>query len=243
MLAGLPLPARPSASVPVPARTISPAGPPGLALDLELDGEATLQLPALPPEGTDIPLPPPRTMPRLKIDVSSGATAPRDAGSASGERQRTTPPARAAHGSVSTGRTLEALGLPSELGLLIRRERSLVLVAAPRGHGKTSTVTTLGDVVDRSAGLHVVVIDELRDAASIDMAISAAESGYLVLATVPAESVAAGLEHIVRRYAEGGLGPVRNRLLDVLTVAIGKRLPPAASEIVVGDALRTLLGA
>jgi len=227
--AGLPL-TTPSAPIPVlPASGSVPL--PGLT-----------PLPGLAPAPeSELPVPPPRSSGnKLRIDVSAMAEPPPSIGrDASGiitlERGPSTPLARDV-------RTLDALGLPSDLGRMVGRERSLVVITAPHGHGKTSTLAALCDVIDRASVAHVITIDELRDRESVDFAITAAETGYLVIATITAPTPAAAIDRIVDHYPGMAHGRVRTRLIGSVGAVICKRLPPTPSEIVTGPALRILLG-
>jgi hypothetical protein len=221
----------PFAGVPV-----TPSPPPTSPLDVgELPGRPPPQAPLDPstssaaPPPIEVPLPPPRRN-KLRIDVSSiddGASVTHDGSSGAIALPR--------------GRALDALGLPGDLGTHLR-ERTLVIVASLRGHGKTSTLDALVDVIDRAGAPHVITIDELRDRESVDFAITAAESGYLVLATITAPNAAASIERIIDHYPGMAHGRVKTRLLGAVGLVIGKRLPPTPSEIIAGAALRALLG-
>jgi len=55
---------------------------------------------------------------------------------------------------------LAELGLPEDLGEVVRSGHGLVLVCGPTGSGKSTTLAALVDVVNRGAFRHVVTIEE-----------------------------------------------------------------------------------
>ncbi|MDX1385057.1 MAG: PilT/PilU family type 4a pilus ATPase, partial [Thermoanaerobaculia bacterium] len=55
---------------------------------------------------------------------------------------------------------LDALGLPQAVGLLADLERGLVLVTGPTGSGKSTTLASLVDRINRSYARHVVTIED-----------------------------------------------------------------------------------
>ncbi|AKV02968.1 Twitching motility protein PilT [Labilithrix luteola] len=56
--------------------------------------------------------------------------------------------------------SLAALGLPEALASLARLHRGLVLVTGPVGHGKTTTVASLVDVLNRESARHILTIED-----------------------------------------------------------------------------------
>lgn len=208
---------------------VADAGPPGLSLD-----------PPGASQAFDVELPPPRPSGnRLKIDVSMPPpiAAPDREGSGIIALQR--------HKSVPlapTARSLEALGLPEDIAETVSRERSLVLITAPQGHGKTSTLAALFDLIDRTLIQNVITIDELRDRESFDLALTAAESGYLVLATLAAATPRAAIDSLLDHYPGMAHGRVKTRMLGALNALIAKRLPPTPTDVITGSGLKILLG-
>ncbi|MDY7227696.1 type IV pilus twitching motility protein PilT [Hyalangium rubrum] len=55
---------------------------------------------------------------------------------------------------------LESLGLPPELAQATRHAQGLVLLTSPAGHGKTSTVAALVDLLNRETKRHVLTLEE-----------------------------------------------------------------------------------
>lgn len=208
------------------------AGPPGLELALNTG----------PSQAFDVELPPPResrpSVNRLRINVSvPPPVAGPDAGSGiiAVPRHKSVPLA-------PNARSLDALGLPSDIATTVARERSLVLITAPEGHGKTSTLAALFDLIDRSWIQNVITIDELRDRESFDLALTAAESGYLVLATLAAASPRAAVDALLDHYPGMAHGRVKTRMLGALNAVIAKRLPPTPTDVITGPGLKSLIG-
>lgn len=92
------------------------------------------------------------------------------------------------------------------------------------------------DVVDFAAGLRdalrqdpdVILIGELRDAETIGLALTAAETGHLVLASLHSGSAASSIERIVDAYPPMRAQQIRVQLADVLRAVVAQRLIPRA---------------
>jgi twitching motility protein PilT len=92
------------------------------------------------------------------------------------------------------------------------------------------------DVRDFATGLRdalredpdILVVGEMRDAETIALALTAAETGHLVLATLHSGSVASAIERIVDAYPPERQGQIRGQLADALRVVVAQRLVPRA---------------
>jgi twitching motility protein PilT len=92
------------------------------------------------------------------------------------------------------------------------------------------------DVRDFSAGLRdalredpdILLIGEMRDAESIGLALTAAETGHLVLASLHSRSAAASVERIVDSYPPERQQQIRMQLADSLRAVVAQRLLPRA---------------
>ncbi len=73
----------------------------------------------------------------------------------------------------------------------------------------------------------VILLGELRDAETIAAALTAAETGHLVLATLHAGSTAGAIDRIVDAMPDAAQRQVRAQLGDVLRVVLGQRLLPS----------------
>ncbi|PYX02350.1 MAG: twitching motility protein [Acidobacteria bacterium] len=98
-----------------------------------------------------------------------------------------------------------------------------------------------------SAAMHqapkVILISELRDHETMEMALEAAETGHLVLSSVNSVSAAKAVERIVNTFATTKQAATRSRLAKVLRYIICRKLVPrtdssgrmAVAEILKGN--------
>jgi twitching motility protein PilT len=92
------------------------------------------------------------------------------------------------------------------------------------------------DVPDFANGLRdalrqdpdVILIGEMRDPESISLALTAAETGHLVLASLHSRSAASAVERIVDAYPPDRATQIRTQLADSLRAVIAQRLLPRA---------------
>jgi twitching motility protein PilT len=92
------------------------------------------------------------------------------------------------------------------------------------------------DVVDFATGLRdalredpdVLLIGEMRDQQSMSLAITAAETGHLVLTSLHARSAAASVERMVDSYPPERQQQIRVQLADALRAVVAQRLIPRA---------------
>ncbi len=75
----------------------------------------------------------------------------------------------------------------------------------------------------------VILVGEMRDAETIEIALKAAETGHLVLSTVHTTDCVRTIGRIVGVFSPEGQHGVRNRLADNLKATISQRLLPHAS--------------
>jgi twitching motility protein PilT len=182
--------------------------------------------------------------------------------------------------------TLESLGLPRELQNTVRHHQGLVVIAGPSGHGKTTTMAALVDLLNasnshhiitiedpveiehqakraivshREVGRHtlsfvsalkaslredpdVIVIGELRDRETVEIALAAAETGHLVLSTVSTPSAVKTIDRLIDMFPPDDQVQVRASISGTLRAVIAQRLLPnvardglvAAIELVTG---------
>ena len=74
----------------------------------------------------------------------------------------------------------------------------------------------------------VIVIGELRDRDTVEMALSAAETGHLVLATMSAPSGAKTIDRLIDLFPPADQAQVRSTLAGALKMVISQRLVPSA---------------
>lgn len=188
---------------------------------------------------------------------------------------------------VTTPPSLEQLGLPAELAVLTRHHQGLAIVSGPSGHGKTTTMAALVDLLNASRPVHiisvedpvevlhprkravvsqrevgthtrsfsaalraalredpdVIVIGELRDRETVEMAMSAAETGHLVIATMSTPSGAKTISRLIDMFPPDDQAQVRATLAGALKIVVSQRLVPradgrglvAAAELITGN--------
>jgi twitching motility protein PilT len=189
--------------------------------------------------------------------------------------------------------TLDELGLPKDLAKVVAHHQGFVVIAGPSGHGKTTTLNALVDLINstkafhiltvedpieiehprkiavvsqREAGRHtksfaaalkaslredpdVIVIGELRDRETVEIALTASETGHLVLATMSTPSAAKTLDRLIDMFPPEEHSQVRASIAGALRAIVAQRLVPAigggvvpAIELVTGVlALATLI--
>lgn len=160
--------------------------------------------------------------------------------------------------------TLDELDLKDMFQAVAQCSDGLILVGGPTGSGKSSTLATLLDQLNRERALHivtledpvevihssqrslvnqrqvgrdsasfaqglrsalrqdpdVVMIGELRDLDSIRLALRAAETGHLVLATVHTRSAASSIDRLVEVFAAEEKPLVRAMLAESLRLVV-----------------------
>jgi twitching motility protein PilT len=147
-----------------------------------------------------------------------------------------------ATGPTGSGKSTTLVALARE----VLRRRSAMLISledpieqrivAPRG--SLVRQRQIGrDVASFAVGLRdalredpdVLLIGEMRDAESISLALTAAETGHLVLTSLHSRSAASAIERIVDACAPDRRAQVRLQLADALRAVLGQRLLPSAS--------------
>ncbi|MEM7600105.1 MAG: PilT/PilU family type 4a pilus ATPase [Verrucomicrobiota bacterium] len=168
-------------------------------------------------------------------------------------------------------RSLPQLGLPTSLLSWCELVDGLVLVAGPTGSGKSTTLATLIDHINRTRALHVVTIEdpieylhvsdralvdqrqigmhapdfqsalvaslrqdpdvvlvgEIRERETIRTALTAAETGHLVFATVHAPDCAGAMQRLVSVFPSDEQAGILRQLSMNLRGVLAQRLVPA----------------
>ncbi len=166
--------------------------------------------------------------------------------------------------------TMEELKLPEAIRSLINETRGLVLVTGPTGSGKTTTLASMVDYVNKKMPKHVMTIEdpieyvyyhakamihqreigkdvasfsvalrsalredpdiilvgEMRDQETISAAITAAETGHLVLSTLHTTTAAQTIERIIDSYPPHAQNQARTQLAAVLKGVVSQVLVP-----------------
>ncbi|MBP9087291.1 MAG: PilT/PilU family type 4a pilus ATPase [Kofleriaceae bacterium] len=166
--------------------------------------------------------------------------------------------------------TLEDLGLPKDLAKVTSYHQGLVVIAGPNGHGKTTTLAALVNLINASKPHHiltvedpvevfhprkmslvsqrevgtttrsfatalkaslredpdVIVIGELRDRETVEIALTAAETGHLVIATMSTPSAAKTIDRLIDMFPPDDQSQVRASLAGALRFIVAQRLLP-----------------
>jgi len=88
----------------------------------------------------------------------------------------------------------------------------------------------------------VIMIGELRDLETISLAISASETGHLVIGTLSTSSAAKTVDRIIDSYPPAEQGQIRAMLSEALKAVITQRLIPGADDKSMAVALEILIG-
>ena len=170
-------------------------------------------------------------------------------------------------------RSFEELGLPPVVTDLCRKPRGLILVTGPTGSGKSTTLATMIDRINRTRHQHiltiedpieylhthkncvvsqrelgtdahtfadalrtglrqdpdVVLVGEMRDLETIEMALRVAETGHLTLATVHTNTAASTITRIIDVFPASQQANIRTQLSNVLEGIMCQALLPNAA--------------
>ena len=144
-------------------------------------------------------------------------------------------------GATGSGKSTTLASIAEEVAT--RRSVAIVTLESPIEYRLTGGEASIirqrevgRDVPDFAAGLRdalredpdVIVVGEMRDPETIALALTAAETGHLVLATLHSGSCASAIDRIVDAYPPGRQAQVRAQLADVLRVVLAQRLLPRA---------------
>jgi twitching motility protein PilT len=164
----------------------------------------------------------------------------------------------------------EALGLASSVVDLAKKKRGLILVTGPTGSGKSTTLSSLIDVINTNQNNHIITLEdpieyihrhkksvvnqrevgidslsfasalraalredpdvilvgEMRDLETIEIAITAAETGHLVLSTLHTIGATSTIDRIIDVFPPHQQQQIRIQLSAVLEAVISQQLIP-----------------
>ena len=164
------------------------------------------------------------------------------------------------------------LGLPPILSDLTKLPRGLILVTGPTGSGKSTTLATMIDQINKEQKLHIITLEdpieymhkhrrsivnqreigsdsksfanalrgalrqdpdvilvgEMRDLDTISIAITAAETGHLVLSTLHTLGAAKTIDRIIDVFPPHQQQQIRVQLSSVIESVISQQLLPKA---------------
>lgn len=166
--------------------------------------------------------------------------------------------------------TIDQLGLPSVVKEMADKHRGLILVVGPTGSGKSTTLASMVDHINKNKSVHILTIEdpvefvhtskksivhqrelgadtksfanalksalredpdvilvgELRDLETIQLAITAAETGHLVLGTLHTSSAAQTIDRIIDVFPSGQQQQIRTQLSVSLVAVFAQTLLP-----------------
>ena len=170
--------------------------------------------------------------------------------------------------------TAEKLGIPQSVIDLHTRKRGLILVTGPTGSGKSTTLASIIDRVNKTRDAHIITLEEpieyshthnmsminqreigqdtesfanalraalredpdvilvgeMRDYETIATAITAAETGHLVLSTLHTNNAASTVDRIIDVFPPHQQQQIRIQLASVLVCIIAQTLVPNINE-------------
>lgn len=165
---------------------------------------------------------------------------------------------------------LEELGLPSILSELVRRPSGLILITGPTGSGKTTTLNSLIDIINRERRCKIIMVEdpieyvhsnkrsvvvqqeihtdtlsfsralihilrqdpnvigvgEMRDRETIATALTAAETGHLVVSTLHTSDAPQTVDRIIDVFPADQQTQVRMQLANSLLAVVSQQLLP-----------------
>ncbi len=168
--------------------------------------------------------------------------------------------------------SLESLGLPAVLEEFCRKPRGFVLVTGPTGSGKSTSLASMVDLINREREEHILTIEdpieflhghkkcivnqreigadavdfagalksalredpdvilvgEMRDLETISTALTAAETGHLVFATLHTQSTSQTVDRIIDVFPPHQQQQVRMQLSIALQGIVTQQLLPTA---------------
>jgi twitching motility protein PilT len=170
--------------------------------------------------------------------------------------------------------TMQELGLPAIAEQLARRPRGLLLVTGPTGSGKSTTLASIIDQINRERSEHIITIEdpieylhthkksvinqrelgqdthsfqaalrvalredpdvllvgEMRDLETIALAITCAETGHLVMATLHTNNAAESVDRMIDVFSPAQQEQIRVQLSNNILAVMSQQLLPRAGQ-------------
>src|SRR6266542_4403436 len=133
-------------------------------------------------------------------------------------------------------RTMDELGLPEHLKLLTRYQNGLILITGSVGSGKSTTLAALVEQVNIARREHIITLEdpnvimvgEMRDLETISLAITADETGHLVLGTLHTGNASRTLDRLLDVFPADQQEQIRVMVSESLRGIISHQLIPRA---------------
>lgn len=174
----------------------------------------------------------------------------------------------------STIPKVDELGMPESVASLAEISNGLVLITGPTGSGKSTTLASVIDKINREKNLHIITLEdpieythrhiksivnqreigsdaenfasalrstlrqdpdvilvgEMRDLETMSIALTAAETGHLVLGTLHTINASQTIERIIDVFPAEQQRQVRSQLSNTLQAVIAQQLLPVKGE-------------
>ncbi|MBI2063351.1 MAG: PilT/PilU family type 4a pilus ATPase [Candidatus Yanofskybacteria bacterium] len=190
-------------------------------------------------------------------------------------------------------KTVDELNLPPILKIFTRLSQGFVLVVGPNGHGKSTTLASLIDLINHERGekiitiedpieyvftpdksiidqrevyfdtisfnkalrstfrenVNVIMVGEMRDYDTVSTAVTAAETGHLVFASLHTNNAAQSIERIIDIFPPQQQRQIISQLANTISGVISMRLiprikgglVPAVEVMIATPAVRTII--
>jgi len=170
--------------------------------------------------------------------------------------------------------SLEELDLPEIISKLVEKPQGLILVTGPTGSGKSTTLASMIDYMNRTMRKHIITLEdpieylhkhrnsiidqrevgfdtksyasglkgalrqdpdvilvgEMRDLETMSIAMTAAETGHLVLGTLHTSSAPTTINRVIDVFPSAQQPQIRVQIASVLVGVISQRLFPTADK-------------
>ncbi|MBI2669725.1 MAG: PilT/PilU family type 4a pilus ATPase [Candidatus Yanofskybacteria bacterium] len=167
-------------------------------------------------------------------------------------------------------KSIEELNLPPILKIFAKLSQGFVLVVGPNGHGKSTTMAAVIDLINHERAekiitiedpieyiftsdksiidqrevyfdtvsfnkalrstfrenVNVIMVGEMRDYDTISTAVTAAETGHLVFASLHTNNAAQSIERIINIFPPGQQGQIISQLASTISGVVSIRLIP-----------------
>jgi twitching motility protein PilT len=136
----------------------------------------------------------------------------------------------------------ETLHLPPVVHKIAEHHQGLVLVTGPAGCGKSTTIASMIDHINKTRACHIVTIEEpiqdpdvvligeIRDNETLTAAMRAAETGHLVFGTLHAANASQTIQRILDLYPQEERDLVRKTFAMTLRAVISQNLLPGLKK-------------
>lgn len=164
----------------------------------------------------------------------------------------------------------KTLGLPFYIFNMYRKRRGLILIVGPTGSGKSTTLASFLDIINKNLYKHIITLEdpieylhwhnrslinqraigedcdsfanglraalredpdvilvgEMRDLETTEIAITAAETGHLVCSTLHTLGASETVNRIVDMFPQGQQNQIRSQLIGILEAVVSQQLLP-----------------